>query len=191
MSERAASGAGETAGAILSLEDFRIRPHNCFACGELNEIGLHLQLKFAPDSCWTELTLPDRYEGWEGVIHGGILCTILDEVMGWSLLVRDTWGVTARFSIQFHKPVLVGRRLRAEARVTEARRRIQIVAGRIVDAETGEALATAEATYVAASEERKRELKQRYDFATLEPAPEPSEPTVADPAHTGSSEHAP
>jgi uncharacterized protein (TIGR00369 family) len=151
--------------AILSYSDFRIRPHNCFACGELNEVGLHLQLNLEPERCWTELVMPRRFEGWEGIIHGGILCTVLDEVMAWALVVHDNWGVTARMSIDFRKPVTVGQSIRAEGWLKEAKRRIQITAGRIVDAETGAELATAEATYVAASESRKRELKERYGVA--------------------------
>src|SRR5664279_4322539 len=100
--------------AVLRYEDFRIRPHNCFACGELNEIGLHLKLNLERGRCWTELEIPRRFEGWEGIIHGGILCTILDEVMAWSLVAEDNWGVTARMSIQFRKPVGVGQALRAD-----------------------------------------------------------------------------
>ena len=151
--------------AMLSYEDFRIRPHHCFACGELNEIGLHLKLSLEPGRCWTELELPRRFEGWEGIIHGGILCTILDEVMAWSLVARDNWGVTARMSIDFRKPVVVGQAIRAEGWITEDRRRIQVTAARIVDAATGVELAVAQATYVAASETRKRELKQLYGVA--------------------------
>jgi uncharacterized protein (TIGR00369 family) len=151
--------------AILSYTDFRIRPHNCFACGELNEVGLHLQLNLEPERCWTELVMPGRFEGWEGIIHGGILCTVLDEVMAWALVVHDNWGVTARMSIDFRRPVTVGQSIRAEGWIKEARRRIQVTAGRIVDAETGVELATAEATYVAASESRKRELKERYGLS--------------------------
>jgi uncharacterized protein (TIGR00369 family) len=148
--------------AVLSYEDFRLRPHHCFACGELNEIGLHLKLNLEPGRCWTELTLPRRFEGWEGIVHGGILCTILDEIMAWSLVANDNWGVTARMSIDFRKPVTVGQAIRAEGWITEDRRRIQVAAGRIVDAETGVELAVAQATYVAASEARKRELKELY-----------------------------
>jgi uncharacterized protein (TIGR00369 family) len=165
---RGGAGAGDSAGgesvqdAVLRYEDFRIRPHNCFACGELNEAGLHLKLHLSPDRCWTELTLTSRYEGWEGVIHGGIVGTILDEIMGWSLVARDSWGMTARLSVRFHRPVAAGRRVRAEGWVTGARRRIQTTAGRLVDADTGEELATAEATYIAAAEESKRALKARY-----------------------------
>lgn len=149
-------------GARLSYEDFRIRPHNCFACGELNEAGLHLKLELEPGRCTTALTIPRRFEGWEGIIHGGILCAILDEVMAWALVAQDSWGVTARMSVDFRRPVTVGQSIRAEGWITSDRRRIHGTAGRIVDAETGVELAVAEATYVAANESRKRELKERY-----------------------------
>ena len=150
--------------AVLRYEDFRIRPHNCFACGELSEVGLHLKLSLEPGRCWTKLEMPRRFEGWEGIIHGGILCTILDEVMAWALVSQDSWGVTARMSVDFRKPVTVGQAIRAEGWIAESRRRIQTTAGRILDAATGAELATAQATYVAATDARKRELKERYGF---------------------------
>jgi hypothetical protein len=62
--------------------------------------------------------------------------------------------------------VLVGQAIRAEGWIVESKRRIQRTAGRIVEAETGLELATAEATYVAASEARKRELKARYELGS-------------------------
>jgi uncharacterized protein (TIGR00369 family) len=148
--------------AMLSYEDFRIRPHNCFACGELNEIGLHLRLNLGPGRCWTELEMTRRFEGWEGIVHGGILCTIMDEVMAWALVQYDSWGVTARMSVDFRRPVTVGQRIRAEGWISESRRRIHVTAAKIVDAESGVELASAQATYVAASEARKRDLKERY-----------------------------
>ena len=153
---------------LLSYRDFRIAPHHCFACGELNETGLHLKLQLASGRCRVELTLPKQFEGWEGLIHGGIVCTILDEVMAWALVERDVWGVTARMSVDFRRPVLVGQTIRAEGWIVESKRRIQRTAGRIVDTQTGLELATAEATYVAATEDRKRELKERYGLAAGE-----------------------
>jgi acyl-coenzyme A thioesterase PaaI-like protein len=148
--------------ALLRYEDFRIRPHNCFACGQLNEIGLHLKLNLEAGRCWTELEMPRRFEGWEGIIHGGILCTILDEVMAWALVAEDSWGVTARMSIEFRKAVTVGQAIRAEGWITESRRRVHGTAGRILDGTTGVELAAAQATYVAATDAKKRELKERY-----------------------------
>jgi acyl-coenzyme A thioesterase PaaI-like protein len=161
----AATSAANVQPVLLSYEDFRFRPHHCFACGELSEVGLHLKLNLEPGKCWTELELPRRFEGWEGIIHGGIICTILDEVMAWSLVARDNWGVTARMSVDFRKPVAVGQPIRAEGWIIEDRRRIQVTAARLIDAVTGVELAAAQATYVAASETRKRELKEFYGVA--------------------------
>ncbi len=146
------------------LDGFEFRPHNCFACGELNAHGLHLELHLEPGRCWTDLALSERFEGWEGVIHGGILCTILDEVMAWSLVEQDNWGVTARMNVEFRRPVGVGQSIHAEGWITEDRRRIQRTGGRIVDATTGAELVRADAAYVAAPEDKKRELKQRYAY---------------------------
>ncbi len=162
-----------------------VEPHNCFACGELNAHGLHLTLHVASDRCWTELDVPQRFEGWQGIAHGGIVCTILDEVMAWALVDHDAWGLTARMSVDFKKPVRVGAPIRAEGWVTETRRRLLHTAAQIVDLTTGEVLATGEATYVAAPEDRKRELKERYRFRVVpeqphEHAPAPDVPDMVD-----------
>ena len=108
-----------------------------------------------------------RFEGWEGIAHGGILCTILDEVMAWALVAEDNWGVTARMTVDFRKPVPVGTMLRADGWVTRSRRRLVETEARIVDSTTGMELATATGVYVAADEERKRELQARYGFRSL------------------------
>lgn len=141
-----------------------IAPHNCFACGTLNTHGLQLELHADGEHCWTELELDRRFEGWEGIAHGGIICTVLDEVMAWALIDHDTWGVTARMSVEFRRPVQVGVPIRAEGRVVEGRRRVFRTAGVILDPVSGLELARADGTYVAAPEERKRELKERYAF---------------------------
>ena len=149
-------------------ERFAFEPHNCFACGTLNAHGLHLELHVDGERCWTDLAIPTRFQGWDEIAHGGILATILDEVMAWSLVDHDNWGLTARMTVDFKRPVALGRPVHAEGWVTEVRRRLITTAGRIVDQATGELLATAEATYVAAPEDRKRELKRRYGYRELE-----------------------
>ena len=139
-------------------------PHNCFACGSLNANGLHLDLHFEADRCWTALAIPERFQGWDDIAHGGIVSTILDEVMAWSLVDRDNWGLTARLNVQFKRPVPLGRPVRAEGWITASRRRLIETAATIVDTATGEVLATARGTYIAAPDDRKQELKARYGF---------------------------
>ncbi len=166
---------------------FVLTPHACFACGQLNVHGLHLDLHSVDGRCWTELTLPERFQGWEGIAHGGIIATILDEVMAWAIIDQDAWGVTARMTIEFKLPVHVGMRIRGEGWVVRARRRLVEAAGRLVDAETGDELATSEALYVAAPEERKRELKARYAFRAVpeDGATDLGSDLASDPPETG------
>jgi len=159
--------------ASLGGRRIEYAPHACFACGELNEHGLRMQLHAGDGRCWSELELAPRFEGWDGIAHGGIISTILDEVMAWSLVAEDSWSVTARLAIAFEQPVRVGRRIRAEGWVVERRRRVSRTAARVLDAVTGTSLATAEGTYVATSGERREALKARYQFRLV---PEPGDP---------------
>ncbi|HEX5589109.1 MAG TPA: PaaI family thioesterase [Candidatus Limnocylindrales bacterium] len=151
---------------------FRFEPHRCFACGELNEHGLRLQLHTDASGCRTQLVLDPRFQGWEDVAHGGILATILDEVMAWAVIGRGTWGVTARMTIDYRRPVPVGTPIRAEGEVVESKRRLARTAGRILDARSGEVLATATGTYVAAPPDRLAELQARYRLRPSDDAPD-------------------
>ena len=167
------SEASRLAAPVILMETgerIELAPHNCFACGTLNSNGLGLLLHVEPGRSWTELELDRRFEGWDGIAHGGIVCTILDEVMAWALVGEDNWGVTARISVEFKKPVPVGTLLRADGWITRSRRRIVDTEARIVDSSTGVGLATATGVYVAADAARKRELQERYGFRRLEPS---------------------
>jgi uncharacterized protein (TIGR00369 family) len=158
--EQAIAGRG---GAVSPASSFEFEPHNCFACGSLNDGGLQLQLHLERERSWAEVTLDDRFEGWVGIAHGGIIATILDEVMAWAIVAEENWGVTARMTIDYKRPVRVGTRIRAEGWIVRSRRRLVETAGRIVDG-AGTLLATAEAVYVAADEARRRELQERYGY---------------------------
>jgi acyl-coenzyme A thioesterase PaaI-like protein len=67
-------------------------------------------------------------------------------------------------AIDFRRPVPVRVAIRAEGQVTRTRRRLVETSGRIVDRASGEELATATATYLAADPARREELQARYGF---------------------------
>ena len=90
--------------------------------------------------------------------------------MAWSLVDADNWGLTARLTVAFKRPVPLGRPIHVEGWITESRRRVITTAGRMVAGGSGEVLATAEALYVAATDDRKRELKERYGYRDPENA---------------------
>jgi acyl-coenzyme A thioesterase PaaI-like protein len=154
----------------VATEGFRFEfaEHNCFACGTLNAHGLQLDLHLAPERCWTELELEPRFQGWDEIAHGGIVATILDEVMAWSLVATDNWGVTARLNVAFRRPVALATRIRAEGWITQSRRRMVETEARLVDVTAGTELATATGLYVAADAARKAELQARYGFRRLD-----------------------
>ena len=148
--------------------EFEFAEHNCFACGTLNANGLQLDLHLEPARCWTELELDPRFQGWDEIAHGGIVATILDEVMAWSLVASDNWGLTARMNVAFRRPVALSTPIRAEGWITRVRRRMIETAARLVDVETGTELASATGLYVAADAARKAELQARYGFRRLD-----------------------
>jgi acyl-coenzyme A thioesterase PaaI-like protein len=163
----------DRAGGLLvgdGVRPFRIDDHRCFACGTLNEHGMRLLLHVEHSRAWTELELERRFEGWAGIAHGGILCTILDEVMAWALVGDDSWGLTARMQVDFRRPVPIEHPIRAEGSIVRRRRRLVETEGQLRDARDGQLLATATATYMAAPPDRRAALQARYGFRYLEPA---------------------
>lgn len=171
----AEASTGRSAPGESNLRDrdgaFRFEPHHCFACGELNEGGLRLVLHTSPEGAWTETTLAPIFQGWDAVAHGGIVCTLLDEVMAWSVIGQGTWGVTARLNVAFRRPITTGRRVRAEGRVVEDHRRAIRTAGRVFDPVSGEDYATAEGTFMALPADQLDRLKARYGMRRVASEP--------------------
>jgi acyl-coenzyme A thioesterase PaaI-like protein len=90
----------------------------CFVCGKHNPDGLHLD--FAPDGTAgvrTSYTIADRFQGFAGIAHGGILATILDECMVNTVWLRGVPAVTARFEVRLRRPVPIGQRVTFRAHV--------------------------------------------------------------------------
>ena len=93
----------------------------CFACGEDNPIGLKLQFQFDGDDYVTTLQFEPEHSGWAGIVHGGLLATVLDEVMVRLLWVKGYEAVTARLTVFYRQPVSVGARLRVRGRIVRVR----------------------------------------------------------------------
>lgn len=84
----------------------------CFVCGKRNGDGLQLDFELVgEDGIRTEFTPPKRYQGWKDIVHGGIIATILDEVMVNAAYLRKIVAVSAKLEIRLRKPAAVGERL--------------------------------------------------------------------------------
>lgn len=121
---------------------------HCFACGKENPAGLRMEVTFTPEeTARCEITLDRRYQGWKEVIHGGIVTTLLDEVMAYAVLEFVGQGVTTGIEVRYAKPVRVGQRVIAEGRVDERRKLIRLSA-KLTDADDGAVLATAKSNFM-------------------------------------------
>ncbi len=91
----------------------------CIICGSQNPIGLKLPINRDPKGkAWVSLSLPREFEGYRGIAHGGIVATLLDEMMVHALWGMGVPNVTACLKIRYRKPVLVQNLIRVVGEVT-------------------------------------------------------------------------
>lgn len=92
--------------------------NRCFACSSTNLHGLQMRFFSNGEMLISDLSVPEHLCGWRNLVHGGVISTILDEVMGWSAVyLLRRFSLTKSITIEFLKPLKVGSRLRAEGRV--------------------------------------------------------------------------
>ena len=136
--------------------------HWCFACGQLNPGGLHLDFEVSRDRAEARYTAAQRHQGYDGLLHGGIVTALLDEAMGWAIFHQGIWGVTAKINVTFRQPVPIGEDLRVVGEIARDRGRLIETRGTVARADDGAILAAAEGTFLRMPEVRRRELEQRY-----------------------------
>jgi acyl-coenzyme A thioesterase PaaI-like protein len=108
----------------------------CFACGPGNPIGLHLHLERQGETAVARFIPGELHGGWAGVVHGGILATVLDEVMAYAVFFTGWKCVTARMEVRYRAAVTCGDVLVAEARITRDTRRLVDVEATILRGDT-------------------------------------------------------
>jgi len=82
--------------------------HDCFACGTNNPIGLKLKFYRQGNFICSDVVLSRNHVGWQNMAHGGIISTLLDEIMSWTIIyLMKSFAVTRRIEIRYLKPVPV------------------------------------------------------------------------------------
>ena len=128
----------------------RLQKNYCFACGKNNPHGL--RLRFAYDrqrnGYVSRFRLDKRFTGPPGHAHGGIIATILDEAMGKVNKIRHVVAMTAEMTVNYLKPVPLGKPLRVESREVSVKGRRHINRAEILN-QKGEVLARSEGLFIA------------------------------------------
>jgi len=98
----------------------------CFVCGTENTFGLHAKfLELEDGRLCAEFVAQDQHQSYPGRMHGGIISTILDEVIGRTIQITDpdVFGVTIELNVHFRKPVPLNTPVRVVAEITEQKER--------------------------------------------------------------------
>ena len=121
----------------------------CFACGEHNPIGLHLEFAYGEDGVEAHFAPQRAHQGFRGTMHGGLVATLLDETMAHAVISNCGPAVTADLHIRLRGAgVRTGQPVRLRGRVTGRRGRL-ILAEAEVLSEGGDVLARAEGKFMA------------------------------------------
>ena len=128
------------------------RPANrCLVCGPDNPYGFHIEFQTEDDGAvgaeWVAL---NYLEGWAGVLHGGIVCTLLDEAMAKAVQASGARAMTVEIQVRYRRFVATGEKLRIRGWVKERKRRLLKTEAEITTAD-GEPRAQAAATFLTVS----------------------------------------
>lgn len=101
----------------------------CFGCSPDHPFGFRLQFAREGDEVVTRFTPGSQHQGPLGIMHGGLVSTLADEVAAWSVIaILGKFGFTTNFEANLHRPIRIGIPIEARSRVTRDARRIVEVA---------------------------------------------------------------
>ena len=119
----------------------------CVVCGSDHPFGLRLDFTPCDDgSVEAVVDCEPLFQGYPGMVHGGIVSMLLDGAMTNCLFAHGVTAVTAEMAIRYHAPIRVGHELTARARMSDARRSLYSVQAELL--QEGEVRATATATFM-------------------------------------------
>jgi uncharacterized protein (TIGR00369 family) len=136
---------------------------HCFVCGVENPGGLKMKFYENGDGeVISEMIIPEQFQGYPGVVHGGIVASMLDELSGRPFMIGDEmqFFVTAELKIRYRKPVPIGEELIMKGRKGPdggRKGRVAFGIGEIWN-KAGELLATGEAVLVEAPDEIRKDF---------------------------------
>ena len=139
----------------------------CFGCGARNMNGLQLVFTTDGEVIVAEYTPDERFQGFPGVLHGGVLATMLDEALSRAAVFAGQWMMTARLEIRYRRAAPVGQALRIVAQPTRVRARLVSATGSVsLASDPSVVYAEAEGVFMPITADYQREMvAQRPELA--------------------------
>ena len=148
----------ETAG-LNDRSDYQ----RCFVCGAQNATGLRVEFRREGERVVADFLPEEAFQGFPGVVHGGILASLLDEALSRTALLYGEWVMTGRLEIRYRQPAVVGQMLRVSAEIEQRRARMVMARGTIALAADPETIiAEARGTFLPYPEKLRQEAMQTY-----------------------------
>ena len=133
------------------MSELRSDANHCFVCGPANPIGLQLSFRIENDVCLAAFTPGEHHCGYDGVTHGGIVFSALDDVMANWLFLKGLKAFTAKCEIRYRDALPVGTKVRLEGHCIRQKGRLTIMKGLMIREDTGETVAETEAAFMQAT----------------------------------------
>ncbi len=131
------------------MNDMTADGRRCFVCGPTNDIGLKLIFRLDDDSvCRSEFTPDALHCGWDGVTHGGIIFSVLDDVMANWIHLNGMRGFTAKCDIRYKGSLPTGIKVKLEGHCVKQRGRLIVMLGKMIRTDTNETVAETEASFM-------------------------------------------
>jgi uncharacterized protein (TIGR00369 family) len=105
-----------------------------------------LSFKPGPDGSVAEFEVPERFQSWSGMAHGGVVALMLDEAVGWAAWHAGHPGVTGRLQVSYRRPLKLGETVRIVGKVEKIRRTLAYVSAYIENRDDHSRVADANAT---------------------------------------------
>lgn len=116
----------------------------CFVCGPENERGMKLDFELSPEAARAQVVFAAHLCGWQEIVHGGIVATVLDEAMAKAAQARGWHCLTAEMTVRYRIPANTGKQytlcgtiLSERGRIVNASAELSDQAGRVVAAAGG------------------------------------------------------
>jgi len=133
---------------------------NCFVCGKENPFGLKITFFKDKNKVKAEFIPESKHQGFQGIVHGGVLFSILDEIMGrTALITKRVMTLTVEIDIKYRKKALVGKKIIFTAQMTKDLGRMIEAQGQACK-EDGTLLAEARGRFIVLSPEMQKEVEE-------------------------------
>ena len=106
--------------------------NHCFVCGPANPIGLGVTFVLDADVCRGEFTPGPEHMGYDQVTHGGIVFSLLDDVMANWVWLQGDRCFTAKADIRYRAELAVGTPIRLEGRCIKRKGRLAQMEGKLI-----------------------------------------------------------